>query len=65
MSASDGTFDLEDGHTAYTPRLRGIAYLDDLNPVFWDFALNSVLPDVITDLVGPNVTFRESLINFK
>jgi ectoine hydroxylase len=27
--------------------------------------LNSTLPDVITDLVGPDVTFRESLINFK
>jgi hypothetical protein len=34
MSASDGTFDLEDGHTADTPRLKRIAYLDDLDAVF-------------------------------
>ena len=65
LTASDGTFDLEDDHTADAPRLRRIAYLDDLDPVFWDFAVNSVLPDVIADLVGPDVTFRESLINFK
>jgi len=64
-SASDGTFDLEDGHTADNPRLRRIAYLDDLDPVFWDFAENSILPDVVADLVGPDVTFRECLCNYK
>lgn len=64
-TASGGTFDLEDGHTADTPRLRRVAFLDDLDPVFWDFAVNSILPDVVADLVGPDVTFRECISNYK
>ncbi len=65
LTQSDGTFDLETGHSAETPRLRRVAFLDDLDPVFWDFAVNSILPDVVADLVGPDVTFRECISNFK
>lgn len=65
LAESDGTFDLEDGHSADSPRLRRIAYLDDLDPLFWEFSRDSILPDVVADLVGPDVTFRESLANFK
>lgn len=65
MTQSDETFDLEAGHCTETPRLRRVAYLDDLDPVFWDFAVNSLLPDVVSDLIGPDVTFRECISNFK
>lgn len=65
LTRSDGTFDLEDGHCAATPRLRRIAFLDDLHPVFWAFAADSMLTDIAADLLGPDVTFRESLINYK
>jgi len=65
ITASDGTFDLEDGHTADTPRLRRIAFLDDLDPVFWKFAAKGILPDVVAELVGPDVTFRECISNYK
>ena len=65
LTSSDGTFDLEIGHTVDTPRLRRIAYLDDLDQVFWEFCSNSVLADIAADLMGSNVRFRECLINFK
>ncbi len=65
MTASDGAFDLEPNHTAENPRLRRIAYLDDMDEVFWDFCQNSKLADLAADLMGPNVRFRECIINFK
>ena len=65
LTASDGTFDLETGHSAQAPRLRRIAFLDDLDPVFWEFAVNGVIPDLVADLVGPDVTFRECMVNYK
>jgi len=65
MTRSDGTYDLESGHSRDNPRLRRIAFLDDLDPMFWEFCRDSVLPDLAADLLGPDVRFRECLINFK
>ena len=65
LSASDGVFDLEPGHTADAPRLRRIAFMDELDEVFWDFAQNSNLPDLAADLMGPDVRFREAMLNIK
>ncbi|MEM7224282.1 MAG: phytanoyl-CoA dioxygenase family protein [Pseudomonadota bacterium] len=65
LSASDGVFDLEEGHCAEAPRLRRIAFLDDLDPLFWEFARDSVMADLAADVVGPDVVFREIMINFK
>ncbi len=65
LTASNGTFDLEPDHTADNPRLRRIAFLDDLDEMFWDFCQNSNLADMAADLMGPNVRFRECMINIK
>ena len=65
LTQSDGTFDLETGHSADNPRLRRISYLDDLDPVFWEFCTQSNLPDMAADLMGPDVRFRECIINIK
>lgn len=65
LTQSDGTFDLEPDHSAGQPRLRRIAYLDDLDPLFWDFCQDSPLVDLAVDLLGPNIRFREALVNFK
>ena len=65
MKCSTQTYDLDAGHTAENPRLRRIAYLDDLDPVFWEFCKESPLTDLASDLLGPNVRFRECMINFK
>lgn len=65
LTVSDGRFDLEPDHSASSPRLRRIAYLDDLDPVFWELCSQSVLADLAADLLGPDVTFRECMVNFK
>ncbi len=65
MTKSTQTYDLDAGHTSSEPRLRRIAYLDDLDPVFWEFCKDSPLADLAADLLGPDVRFRECLINFK
>jgi ectoine hydroxylase-related dioxygenase (phytanoyl-CoA dioxygenase family) len=65
ISQSDGTYDLEDGHSQESPRLRRISFVDDLDPVFWEFATTSVLPDLAADIMGPNISFREFMVNFK
>ena len=65
MTRSTQIYDLDAGHTNENPRLRRIAYLDDLDPVFWEFCKDSPLTDLAADLLGPNVRFRECMINFK
>ena len=65
IAASDATWDLEQGHSAEDPRLRRLSSPNDHHPTYWDYASASVLPDVIADLVGPNVKFHHSKMNFK
>ena len=65
LAAADGVFDLEPDHSASDPRLRRVAYLDDQDPVFWELCSQSVLVDLAADLLGPDVTFRECMVNYK
>lgn len=65
LTASDGVFDLEAGHSADNPRLRRIAFMEEMDEIFWDFAQNSNLPDLAADLMGPDVRFREAMLNIK
>jgi hypothetical protein len=65
LTASDGVFDLEEGHTADDPRLRRVAFMEEMDELFWDFAQNSNLPDLAADLMGPDVRFREAMLNIK
>ena len=51
--------------TKDNPRLRRVSYLDDIAPIFWDVCIDSIIPDIAVDLLGPNVEFREILVNFK
>ena len=54
------------GHTRDNPRLRRIAYLDDLDPESsGSSARIRRLADLAADLLGPDLRFRECLINFK
>jgi len=66
LTKSTDCFDLEPGHSADAPRLRRATYLDDTDdPVFWELCADSILPDVAADLLGPNVRFRDLMMNFK
>jgi ectoine hydroxylase-related dioxygenase (phytanoyl-CoA dioxygenase family) len=35
------------------------------DPVFWAYASESIVPDIVADLVGPDVKFHHSKLNFK
>ena len=65
LTESNETFVLDEGHSGEAPRLRRLNCAVDRDPVFWAYASESLLPDLAADLVGPDVKFRESLINFK
>jgi ectoine hydroxylase len=65
LTRSDRVFDLEPGHTAAEPRLRRLTSPVDHHPDYWAFASGSVLPDIMADLVGPDVKFHHSKLNFK
>ena len=64
-TASDDKFDLEDGHSAKAPRLRRLTQPVEHHPVYWELASNSPITDVAEDLLGPDVKFHHSKLNFK
>ena len=55
------------GHTRENPRLRRLSSMNDHHPAYWEYASGekSPLPDAIADLVGPDVKFHQSKLNFK
>ena len=65
VSQSDTVFDLEPGHRPEAPRLRRVSNPVEQHPAFWDYCLNSVMADIVSDLVGPDVKFHHSKLNFK
>jgi hypothetical protein len=65
VAKSDAVWDLEPGHTAASPRLRRLSSPNDHHPVYWEYASQSILPDIVADLVGPDVKFHHSKLNFK
>lgn len=65
VSRSDSVFDLEPGHTAEAPRLRRVSSPCDEDAVFWDLLVSGPVGDVAADLLGPDVKFYQSKLNFK
>ena len=47
------------------PRLRRVSNPVEQHPVFWEYCLNSVMADIVADVVGPDVKFHHSKLNFK
>jgi ectoine hydroxylase-related dioxygenase (phytanoyl-CoA dioxygenase family) len=62
---SDMLFDLDEGHTADTPRLRRLSSPTDLHETYWEFASQSAIAEVAFDMLGPDVKFHHSKLNFK
>lgn len=65
VSVSDAVWDLEVGHSPRSPRLRRVSAPVDQHPVFWEYVSQSVIGDIVADLVGPDVKFHHSKLNFK
>ncbi|MSO94035.1 MAG: phytanoyl-CoA dioxygenase family protein [Rhodospirillales bacterium] len=58
-------FDLEAGHSAAAPRLRRIANPVDISDVYKDFVWDGPVPDLVAQLVGPDVKFHHCKLNIK
>jgi ectoine hydroxylase len=65
VAKSDPVFDLEPAHRPDAPRLRRVSNPVEQHPVFWEYCLRSPLPDIVAELVGPDVKFHHSKLNFK
>ncbi|MDP9334406.1 MAG: phytanoyl-CoA dioxygenase family protein [Actinomycetota bacterium] len=65
LTESNVIFDLDAGHSASEPRLRRLSSPTDLHATYWSFASASPIVDVVVDLLGPNVKFHHSKLNFK
>ena len=64
VTVSDDDYDLADGHSSESPRIRRIKMPDRRHAEYWEFA-TGVIADVAADLVGPDVVFHHSKLNFK
>ena len=58
-------FDLEQGHTAAHPRLRRVANPADISEIYQKLLFEGDLPQVVSDLIGPNVFFHHCKLNNK
>jgi ectoine hydroxylase-related dioxygenase (phytanoyl-CoA dioxygenase family) len=65
LTESNVLFDLDVGHSATDPRLRRLSSPTDLHETYWEFASRSDIVDAVVDLIGPNVKFHHSKLNFK
>ena len=62
---SGDKFVLVPGHSAAAPRLLRLYRAADHHPEYWDVTARSGITDAVADLLGPDVKFREAMINFK
>ena len=65
ITKSDAVFDLEPGHAPDNPRLRRLSSPVEHDERYWKYASESIVPDIIADLVGSDVKFHHSKLNFK
>ncbi len=65
VTESNNMFLLETGHSAQTPRLKRLISPVSHHPDFWSFASNSEIVDAVADVVGPDVRFYHSKLNYK
>lgn len=65
LTASNDRFDLSPQHCADAPQPRRIRAAVDQHPAYWRFASSPLMTDIAADLVGPDVKFHSSKLNFK
>ncbi len=65
LAKSDAVWDLEPGHSAQRPKLRRLSSPCDHDAAYWDYASKSLLVEIVADLLGPDVKFHHSKLNFK
>ena len=65
ITISDSIWDIEKNHSPEEPRLRRLTSPNDHHDAYWEYASSSLITDIVADLVGPDVKFHHSKLNFK
>ena len=65
VNDTDKRFDLEPDHTAEQPRIRRLNSPVDADELFWEFASTGPFVDIAEDLLGPDIKFHHSKLNYK
>ena len=65
LTAADDQFDLAPDHSAEKPNIRRLRKAVDQHPELWTFAKDPAVVDLCADLLGPDVRFHSSKLNFK
>src|SRR5262245_44459469 len=65
LTASDDQFDLAPDHSAEKPNIRRLRKAVDQHPELWAFAKDPTVVDLVADLLGPDIRFHSSKLNFK
>ena len=65
VTANDGIFDLEPGHSATSPSLRRIKHPLTKHPVYAKYARHDPILDLVECLLGPNLRFHNNKVNMK
>jgi ectoine hydroxylase len=65
VAASDDQFDLAPDHSAEKPNIRRLRKAVDQHPELWAFARDPIVVDLVADLLGPDLRFHSSKLNFK
>jgi len=65
ISASDDQFDLAPDHRGEKPNIRRLRKAVDQHPELWAFAQDPAVVDLVADVLGPDVRFHSSKLNFK
>ncbi|MBH68224.1 MAG: phytanoyl-CoA dioxygenase [Rhodospirillaceae bacterium] len=65
LTQSGKGYILEAGHSIKYPRLKRLSSPVDHHPAFWDFVNSEVCTMAAADVVGPNVKYHHSKLNFK
>ena len=65
VSSSNDWFSLQSDHNRDEPRIQRIEKIPDQDNEFWEFVIHSDIADLAADIVGPDVVYRDSMINVK
>ncbi|MBT3564629.1 MAG: phytanoyl-CoA dioxygenase family protein, partial [Gammaproteobacteria bacterium] len=65
VERSDKVFDVEPDHTNDNPRLRRLNNPSDQDETYWEFSSQSEIVDLAEDILGPDIKFHHSKLNFK
>ena len=65
VAQSDTTWDLEPGHCSDNPRLRRLTSPNDYDDNYWTYASSDAITGILSDLIGPDIKFHHSKLNFK